>query len=320
MSWPRVVAAGSVAAMVVGCAAVLDLDEFRQGEGGTAFIPPTCEGDDGICLSPLPVGWKGPAALRIPSDPGGGCRDAFPTLVKTGISDVEAEDITCDCSCGPPTGQTCPTPTFHQYAGSDCTPANGGIQLTFSCVSGLSPPPSGLSLSIDADVPLGGACVATADAQKPPATSVDRILCASVELQSCDEGLCAAAPGEGYEPRLCVYAEGDLPCPSAEGWGERIVIFDAVDDTRTCGECTCGPPMGGTCVGESAVYNFSQCQSVKESIPHDGSCVPLMTQGFGSVQIDMPEATGGACEASRPSPAGAAVGTSPLTVCCAPPL
>ena len=271
-----------------------------------------------MCLAPLPAAWKGPVAFL--EDGQTECRGAFPTFVLAGESDLLGADAVCACACDDPAGQTCPAPTLHQHNTDDCTPPNAGSMPMLTCSSVISPPPTAESMSIDADIPTGGSCAAVPTVDVPVMSSKARMLCASVELESCGEGLCAAPPGAGYDRRLCIYAAGDVECPTAQGWVEKVVVFESVEDDRACEPCTCGDPEGGACEGMSAVYSLNMCQNLKAEIPHDGSCVDLGSAGYGSIDLDTPQVVGGQCAPGAVAPIGAVTGLQPTTVCCTPEL
>ena len=78
-----------------------------------------------------------------------------------------------------------------------------------------------------------------------PTPPVFRVCYAGFPASECVDKpgkLCAPTPPS---QATCVWHLGDVTCPN--GYDERTVIYKNYDDSRECGECTCGAPSGGYC-------------------------------------------------------------------------
>lgn len=310
---------------VIACQSFIDVDRFASGdarEGGISFD--AC-GEAAVCLPTLPLGWSGPVVM-VEESVETACGETFPTEILRGDDIVDLPELTCSCACSAPAGQTCPNPRFQNFSSTDCTPAtNGSTLATGSCTSSFSPsPPPGGSVRVDAGTATGGSCTPLAEEGRPPIEAERRIVCggASLESEGCRDGAaCLPIPSGGFEPRLCIWAEGEVPCPTGAGFAETRTLYrDGYVDERTCSPCTCEPPSEGTCEGTSAIFSNSQCNNKKADLPHDGTCVMLSPPGFASVQLQESKLIPGTCEASLVVVAGEVLRRDPVTVCCTPSL
>ncbi len=307
-------------------ACVLDLDRFgSSGGGGEGGADLEACGDTAVCIAPPPLGWSGPVALVEVGM--AGCGGDFPNEVFRGDVILDVPDLSCSCSCGAPTGQSCGKPTFHNYLSDDCSPVNNGSDLTAGqCHGSFSPsPPAGGSVRVDGGVATGGACAAMPVEVRPEILTERRLACGieASPSNSCLEGeACVPVPSGTFEPRLCIWAEGELPCPTGAGFAPAGTVFrNGYQDDRECSACTCGAPSDGTCEGSSSVYAAGSCSgSAKATMPHDGTCVPLSPTGFASVRIQASTVVPGSCIPADVIPEGELVRRDPVTVCCTPSL
>jgi hypothetical protein len=118
---------------------------------------------------------------------------------------------------------------------------------------------------------------------------------------------------------VCIQATGDRTCP--DGWPDRHVVYDGADDSRSCSDCTCGQPEGGTCSGLVSLYKDGACSALVDavSVVSDGpTCVQVQPKGsaLGSQSLSMIAYQPGACAPGGGEPTGALTPTGPTTFCC----
>lgn len=312
--------------LLMACNELIDVDRFMTGQGSGGGASAMACGTGAVCLPALPLGWRGPIVVVQPSGRADGCSGDFPTEVFRGDASVQVPPLECSCVCQPATGQSCPSPQFYNYANNGCTPTTNGNPLTpGSCVSSFSPsPPAGGSVRVDGGTALGGSCVPTPEERRPPITSERRIACegSGWSQASCSsDQMCVPIPSEVFLPRLCIWTEGTLPCPSDAGFSEEtIVLRGGYEDQRACSECICGPPSAGKCIGSSEIFAQQSCGAKKADMPHDGTRVTLTPSGFSSVRLQSSTLVPGTCEASNVQPVGEVEGRNQATVCCTPSL
>ncbi len=258
---------------------------------------------------------------------------------------VAAPPVTCGaCTCDPPAG-SCALPliftahsqplcsgnttTFDAPAGwtGACTSANAIPALKLCngvpCVQSLSIVPS----TIDESGCMPSGAAPPPDPPPEPATwGIAALVCVGKPSGAC------ASPGETCAPvvpdpspgfLVCVIRDGDRTCP--EGWPDKYVFFDHVNDNRACSPCACSAPAGSSCAGSVSFFTDTA-----------GACgmPPLLTypiDAIGTKCTDLPAGsalgskaagpvtyTPGTCQPSGGEPQGSIAPAEPSTFCCRP--
>jgi hypothetical protein len=171
---------------------------------------------------------------------------------------------------------------------------------------------------------MGGSCApGGGDATlPPPASATLAAVCAAPAAQGagCAAGACVPGPPSGYSNTVCVYSDGDLPCPAP--YVQKTLIWSGVDDTRGCSACACDAPAGATCDNQvlvfgSALPSGATCSGGPLTFPSSAGCVHA-SNAFTTGVVLQPGAppVGGSCAPSGGLPTGAVAGAKPTTVCC----
>ena len=329
------VALGTAAtASMAACSVLLDWTGYTgETEAGSTFVPDsgtyrvTC-GPSQYCAPPPPPGWTGPVAFAdVAADAAAPACGAAYSLRFRGSAGLNFPPAICTCSCSPPMGTTCPMPEVAYFSDSNCMNACG----TPTTLSNCSAPPAGCSaLKVASAMPEGGSCSPT-DAgvtmTVPPATwsrqSLECVPSATPEGKSCGAGeLCLPAPPPSLG--FCVSQAGAATeCPAGSGYtqGPFVEYPSAKAEGRTCSDCLCDPPTGGSCTQPGGFIVDSQC-ATPAAIPLVPShCFPSTVDPIGvgaKTYSPATVASAGACAArtlagGTVTPAGAAT-----TFCCAP--
>lgn len=295
---------------------------------------------DGTCVRwPLP--WQPPLWLWVgpygsePLCPSGRAGD-----------DAHAELVApsgCEpCGCEPSIG-SCALPSVLTASTVACDQP-GGTLISFDA-------PASWDGTCDAttQVPLGATSLSIAPLSKEEgcAPSLARVpalvpeavpyhwnrsarLCHGESWGLCGDARTACIPDD--EPsllagfRLCIFHEGDLPCPPIDGWPEKHLFYGGVEDHRQCTECTCGPPMGSMCTAQISSYTDAACSvpvgpgyTITSAKPQ---CVEFRAPGqaLGSKSATPPTYIPGACQpmGGEPMDGGTAEATNAMTFCCKP--
>jgi hypothetical protein len=320
----RAVLAFSVVGALAGCDQLLGIEPWDASASASSSSSSSgAGGGGGVCATgdaclTIPLSWKGPVAL---TDPGGECGGAFSNEVDRGKTDIVGAHAKCSCDCTPAHGEVCAASTVHVFSDGACTPPSSvSLQLTNGCAAGLSGPPLGAnSISVSAAAPTGGSCDPVESTNVPPPTFDERRLCAPAGRgASCEGGgICAATPGAGLMPRLCVFTAGLADaCPG--DFTERFDLYRGpLADTRACAGCSCSA-SDGTCVAFVNVYADGNCVNVKDQVSNDMFCGST-AGGFASAMAAY-AVNVGQCAPTNAKPIGKLEGTNPVTVCCTNPL
>jgi hypothetical protein len=296
--------------------------------------------------------YDGPPA-SVPS-----CGGDFPTSSYVGKDAIVAVDASCSvCSCGTPTGQSCgfADPT-HALLTSDaacngpssCTvglevPASwngtcfgpdgapGGVDTCgpnggASCAAGNQP--CNVSLNATALAVVGGSCQANVETPTVPPVAWGGAGAACggpTPGTGCSAaGVCLPVPDAPFHAGICVFQTGDLSCPAGV-FSEKHLFYGDASDSRTCTSCTCSTAQGGSCSATVTVYPTSaltSCTGAPVTLHPTSSaadCVNLAgNPTVGSREAAFTAVSGGACNSSGGTPAGAATGIDPTTFCCVP--
>lgn len=309
---------------VSACAQVIGTDHYvdawtggggSTGSGGNASS--VAAGGSDCCLPEVPPGWLGLAAMYQGADAPPACGGAFDEAGPQGGVDPTYDPSDCECSCGDPSGGGCTqTASFAAYTTAFCSgnpattvPTSNGV-----CVDGLVQVASMTASAIQA---LPGTCASDQRTTEPTPEWGNRLgLCVADLVDGCPSDLCDAAGPEGYETAGCIYDTGERECPS-EGYTERTVFYEELDNSLTCASCTCGTAKGETCNGVTTLFAQAGCNTEAYQKANDNACA----DGGGtlspySLRLDVTGPTGGTCESSGGELSGDVIPAGPVTVCC----
>jgi hypothetical protein len=263
----------------------------------------------------VPIGWKGPVVL---TEIGAACSDPFGVDLAVGETNLVGEPAKCDCTCGSPTGQSCGQASLKVSVDDKCADPKAFPAGT-TCLGSISAASQLTHAQAIAPNPMGGSCPAQPNFTVPPAKfDVQHVCGPSAPGPDCDpSGACTPFPGTGLVPRLCVRADGDVPCPGGE-FNHRVQVYrdNHADDRRCDGQCTCGAPTG-TCDTSITVFDTAAlCDSSPlATITPAMNCALLPFTGLSSI-IAVIKLMPDACKPSQLMPLGKVAGLNPMTVCC----
>lgn len=250
------------------------------------------------------------------------CQAPYDTNIADYKQDLNAPQPTCGCTCDPPTGVQCSTPTITFYSDGACNNPCGTTNQAVGAACGayaFGTCPNNAKGKLNAtSVPSGGSCMPRPATTIPPTTwgTTVRLCLANTALPVCANGdTCMPAPGLNQTTGAwCVAATGTLDCPA--GYPMKQVGFSGVTDSRGCTTCSCDGVDGGTC-GAATVTGYDNSQTC------GGNATHTLTQGAAcappgdSAMITTPGvATGGGCNPSPVQPDGGATAANPTTICC----
>ncbi len=310
--------AASDATMVAdsGTTRVTDTGESVGSSGA-----PTCADEGMTCVAVAPAGFAGPFAwLERPADSPTPCVEPFGELLVEAFSELSAPAASCDCDCGPLANAECGPASVDRHSGVSC---GGAVQDTLDLEPGCNVVGGGgwsssTSFFFDAPAVVGGGCLPLLTVDRPPAAFLTRHLACAGPLsgEGCPAGeLCVPLPDDPFEPRSCVWREGDAACPEGSAYTERTLLYRDIDDQRGCEPCICTVPPG-PCDGAVAVLSTAYDCSLNTAGVAPDDCVGGI--GGMSIQSVLYDAGGPpeACDAAVVVPTGDAAGTDPVTFCC----
>lgn len=293
----------------------------------TPSPPPIACAGGGSCVPPAPGGWTGPVVVAEASGAAPACPTAMPQKAFEHHKNIVAQAAPCTCSCDLKGEKCVGNASFSSYGSVDCSVNScGGSEpitvgecspfITVNCGAG---PDKTVGWKTSTNLTAQGRCDAALDPTPPPAATWEKTVvgCGSLSLS---QGTCAAgnvcAPGGDapFGTRHCIFATGDQACPAGP-YTTKSLVYDAFDDTRSCGACSCTGPTGLSCASSIAFYSGAGCTSLKGSSTLPGCVAKPITSGYFRVSAN---AVGGTCTPSAPAPTGAATPKSPTTVCCIP--
>jgi hypothetical protein len=300
----------------------------------------------GVCvIAPNPKEWPRPELVWIgPKGQAPPCPDHAPDAKRGGYADPVIPDMSCGCTCDPPTGSCEPPKTITAHADPLCAP--GAAQTSFN------PPPMSWDGSCTAYTQIqGGALcgavycaqsltfdaltiheVATCTPQKIPMPrgpapyyTTEGVICAGEEQGQCTAkdggGFCVATPPPGF--RVCTFLKGDEVACDPD-YSDRFILYDdpVPNDGRSCTDCACGPPIGSMCAGCVATYADASCSVFR-------ACNDVSSDSAACHAVQPPGApllskqafityTPGTCEPSGGEVTGTVEGVDPFTFCCLP--
>lgn len=324
--------------------------KFWRQDGGTDAGSAVCP--IGTCVPKIPEGWMGPATLHhgwdieIPACPedsimmegygepppptcfecgcstpksvcglspewtisSRGCDD-FNAGVKWDFSPSPDWDGTCNGEKALPEGKLCGTEGFCAKSISIAPPKVE--QIDKSCAPFVKEPEEmpvpklhNNALSGGPDVPIGRVCIDKQAADLPTCGVNSENVCVEIPLNM-----------------ACVAREGDHACP--EGWPQKNLYYQNIDDQRVCSECSCGPVEGASCTRKYQIFTDGMCTPSAEyaALTYEDSTLPkcfLINPGMsvGSKAVELVENVLGACAPSGGQPIGDVKLEKPFTVCC----
>ncbi len=299
-------------------------------------------GVGGTCFAAPPAGWNGPVAVAL-EDVGGddeaACGGAYPVVSTEAFGDLQFEAADCPCVCGDASGASCTaSATLHRtmaFASNPPVCASGSeietwdfpIPSTVSFSSPVTSTSGWFSSSVNAVGPSGGSCTPFGAVDAEPAAFASRVLgCASENLvqEDCVDGdVCAPALAAPFEA-MCIWAEGDLPCPDGT-FSDRTMYHRSFVDSRDCEECTCAAAEG-TCQ-EPALFLVSNSSvsgetftSVEEGAAQCAALDPNDLSGgdaFVGARLLTPAVESASCAPNVPQPSGDVQASDAVTMCCA---
>lgn len=263
------------------------------------------------CVPEPGAGWRavlvhrGPDAVTCPVDY---------TPAETAFDGLAAPAATCGCTCGAPTGVTCPP----LRVGRGCGVCSTQRDLMFDpqyCMAAFAGcnPTAQLYMSLDAPAAgMGGSCAPAPTVTVPPlGWSSTTTACAPTQptAEGCGPGQVRLPERAGFQQ--CIAKAGDEACPGA--YPIRALRYRDVVDTRACAACTCSAPTS-TCGGDVYVSDrmVGGCAQPDIVVTVAAKCTAV---ALGGAARYMPQITG-SCAPSTPTPTGGAVPSSPITVCC----
>lgn len=283
-----------------------------------------CE-DEGACVEVAAAGWSGPATLHTTAadDPVPSCGPSWSDAIDDMHADLSAPPASCECSCGDPVGESCGSMTLRNYGLNDpfCVSQVASYVIAPGCNNIPNASAGSWWRITDPPEVVGGACAANLEETITPAAFDTRITaCGGTdELLGCGAGESCVPTPDDPDDRVCIWQDGDVPCPVGSAFSDRAVRHRGIVDTRDCGACTCGDPVG-TCYANVALMNPDDCLAMffNGTIDSNGACEQdedIAATGGVNWSIMTPDSS---CTASPSAPLGAASASDPVTTCCMP--
>ncbi len=233
------------------------------------------------CGDPAANSWFGPVIIAraeggaaLPDCPAE-YPEAGPTMLE-GYNDPGP--AICDCTCELNAAQTCTSYTY-SYAENTCYTYQNFLQFSMDCH----------------DFTIGGGTyfymyqanqpfcqqMKTEEFPEPVWDATIRSCRLPDDSVACGtDGACQPDAPEGFEPGLCIYKEGDAPCPDGQ-YSEKLSYWAGVDDQRDCSNCTCGQAVA-SCSGSMHVFDAIGCGGNQVAdVPNNFTCVGATGQSVG---------------------------------------
>jgi hypothetical protein len=296
-----------------------------DGNGLVDCADPACNAGY-MCVPQLPSGFTGPGEVYDGPGPSPPCDPLYTTDYLNGFATPQCPVSCTACTCGSPANVTCGSPGIASGTGlcqKPYTPVAPGVCTAVTVTTGME-------FATMAGEASGGSC-ATVGGTVTPITGNTGHLCQANATggKGCPSGyVCWPKPQSPFPPQACVFATGDLSCPST-GYTVKRNYYKTQDvsDTRACSACpACGAPSGGAC---SATLGMWTKPSLGTATCVDRTAtsytVPSTCQAFpaniGAIMFSGKGYTGGSC-----APTGQATATgactpsgAATTACCTPP-
>lgn len=293
------------------------------GADADAAVLPSC-GSGRSCVPVTPPGWSGPfqiytgsASSSVPD-----CPAVMPANDDFGTGTLTNTGFACECRCGGINGVTC-TALLEEFNGSACADQAGEEDLA-ACRT-----PGGTDSSVTVNVNLAGNGSCTPNAgfktkQDPDFATTLRYCHRDEDFTSdgCSANeLCVPDGVAPFRTHACIFNDdASTACPAP--WTQRVDTFDDVDDTRSCGNgsCGCNAPTNLGCTGTMRNYTASQsCAGAFDTvaIPFT-TCLPVIGNSSQKLQTNSLRITGSCGVRGAPAPSGGVAGASAGIGCCIP--
>lgn len=313
-----------------------DDDDDAETGGASTGGEPSCEDMGGACAPAFPDGWDGPVVLRPWVDGEAvECDGDYDVTVAADLGyDLAADPAECVCDCGAPTGGSCDGEVSVFETGvldGGCWPFGAAQIATMEAnsVEVLNETGNGGSFGVafeitDAPAYSGGTCEETESETLPEVAFEQHFtLCAGAGSDDpCeDDERCTPIPEAPAEAALCIWAPGDLACPSGWGYPDKTLGYEGYDDMRSCTACGCGPGTGECTDGSMNVQLLYEAMGTITALnlEPDASCVPLGPD-FTVLQAAwvgvVPDEDEIGCDPIGGVPSGNVAPADPVTVCC----
>ncbi len=262
---------------------------------------PGCGGE---CIEPPEGPWRGPLSIATVEEPGSvSCPAEYPQAIATFGHTLIDLDAPCECRCSSPLPSDC-VAALSLYEGAGC----GGASIVEEVGPACAVVEGGASMLLEPPLRTAG-CEPW---NYPPNSNWDlhTVLCEG-QLSATCEGAGQCAPAPGLDGRVCWWAAGELECPA--GLPERMVVYSAVEDHRTCADgCMCsGMP---TCSGGVTVHESCEEEPPKRPPLLPGECLDVTEPSAITPDFSI---DGGCSPSPRSVPVmGEIVEDAPQTLCC----
>ena len=334
----------SVSSSSGGSAAENCLNGLDDDNDGSIDCADTDCGPAGYsCVAGIPLGWSGYQSLFVGAEADlPACPSQFPSQIPyLGRAMPMADPVMCaTCGCDAPIGEACDLPDMVTVIEKTCqlmatsvtktdlaVPAmwDGSCQAVPAAAGGMTcgamMDPCNRAVKAAAPGMAGGSCAVSGGAPTTPAVvwGVNGKACGDAPLGGgCGAGeVCQPLPAQPFQPGLCIYKAGEQTCPG-EPFTQQHVLYEDMDDTRACTECTCGSPGGGACTANITVYNDAACSTGAVTFAA-GACANLsLNPAVAGRKAQIVTMTAGKCTASGGDPIGTVTPTQPTTFCCVP--
>lgn len=334
-------------------------DASKGTEGGVNAVA-KCGGE---CVFRALDGWHEPRAFSYGAIGAPKTWEKCPPLLSTlaflGYADPLWAPAICDaCKCKEATGKCSTLPEKIELRAAICNQPGSGLPLggpsgwdgsctNANAVAENAKCPAGSStlcaLSVAASplgAPIDEACEPFLDSPPAPNAALPEIKwgfkAIGCHVPTCPDDGRGCIPTsveqlpEGFQ--FCISREGIHDCQ--EPWkGDRFVVYeptrspdgydDALEDSRACSACTCGPP-GGSCLAYLRTFSDDACTKPVSDDPISSmgpQCSNVYPAGsaIGSAKITPPEYFPGTCAPSGGEPFGEVKPDDKraVTICCA---
>jgi hypothetical protein len=307
-----------------GATATVDAASSDAGIESDASVTPDppvgCPAAGRSCVPEAPSGWAGPVLLYDgPVEVAPACPSSLAIARVEGNSALVAPaPHTCTaCTCAAGGGATC-TVKMERYASVAC---NNDIDI-IDVAKGACTSLSGTASIKVSTVSTGGTCPAAGGvvSRAPLVWGSFNRVCGAPELlrTGCPSGsVCTPDSPNPFRSKHCIHRPEDVACPDGV-YTQKTLVVAAIDDTRACSPCTCGPAQNN-CAGSAQQFSGTLCFGTQQQSSLEALEPCTTTQGVTFRLQDvtsvsptcLPNSDGGA-------PIGSVTPSRSETVCCAP--
>ncbi len=290
-----------------------------------------CPSSTHNCVEDAIAGWTGPSVVYMGSSSATppACAGDYPTTGALANTNLDIPSASCGCACTAQSGATCTgSGTLENHGGS--TPACSYISPpTYTINTTCTVLGSGHGTSnywrFDASGfnVSGGSCSTLPTISVPtPNYQTDVISChGAIEGGTCvGDDVCIPIPAAPYESELCIWASGNVLCPSTSTYTERFVYYTSFTDSRSCEACACGSPVGDCLNSSVTLMDNTSCtlSFMLGNIPGDNTCTLGISGSVTIMAAELSLDATASCIASVVSVVGDVTEQGPHTFCCLP--